>query len=139
MKRFIRLALAPYLLLLLVLPGILACNAETPSVREISQDELLAGPPAGAVLLDVRSAREYASGHVPQAVNIAHDELADHLAEIGASKSDPVIVYCEAGKRAEMAANVLIEAGYTDVLHLTGDMAGWREAGRPTVQEEALR
>jgi rhodanese-related sulfurtransferase len=119
------------------LAGLVACHAEAPRVQEISAEELLSSPPTDAVLLDVRSAREFASGHVPHAVNISHDELAERLSEVGASKSDPVIVYCESGKRAGMAANVLLDAGYTDVWHLSGDMAQWREAGRPTVQETA--
>ena len=115
-----------------------ACNAAPAGVEEISADELLSAPPADALVLDVRSAEEFASGHVPRAVNIPHSELATRLSELPESRNAPVIVYCESGKRAGMAADVLLDAGYGRVLHLAGDMKGWREAGRPTAQEVAL-
>jgi len=88
-------------------------------------------PPA-PLILDVRSPREYAAGHVPGAVNIPHAELAGRLGELGIDKSDEVVVYCLAGQRAAMAEQVLIEAGYTSVLHLEGQMRGWQQAGYPT-------
>jgi rhodanese-related sulfurtransferase len=41
------------------------------------------------------------------------------------------VVYCERGPRALAAADRLLDAGFTQVRHLTGDMAGWRDAGLP--------
>jgi rhodanese-related sulfurtransferase len=103
-------------------------------VGEIAPETLLADPPAGVVILDVRTPKEYASGHVPNAVNIPHDQLAARLAEVNAKPSTPVVVYCELGGRAAKAANVLVDAGYENVMHLTGDMSAWRDSGRPTEQ-----
>jgi rhodanese-related sulfurtransferase len=111
--------------------ALVACGAESPGVPDISPDELLAGPPAGAVVLDVRTAEEFASGHVPGAVNIPHDVLASRLGEIGVASDAPVVVYCERGGRAGMAADVLLDDGYTDVRHLAGDMSEWRSQQRP--------
>lgn len=110
------------------------CRAAVPNVRDISQDDFSSNPPAGAIILDVRSSEEYASGHVPNAVSIPHDQLSARVAELGGEKGAPIVVYCESGRRAGFAATTLLEAGFTNVLHLDGDMRGWRENGRPTEQ-----
>ena len=79
-------------------------------------------------MLDVRSAEEFTSGHVPGARNIAFDQVAAHIAKLGAPGE--VVVYCEHGGRAAKAAEVLNRAGFR-VQHLTGDMSAWREQGLP--------
>ena len=84
------------------------------------------------LLLDVRTAEEYASGHVPGAVNIPHDQLASRLSEIATPRDEQVIVYCERGGRAGVATQTLEAAGFTKVRHLSGDMSAWRDAGLPT-------
>jgi rhodanese-related sulfurtransferase len=98
---------------------------------EISNQQAQSQRAAGQdlVFLDVRTPEEFASGHVPGAVNIPVKQLPDRLAELG--KGDRLIVYCERGPRAMAAVDTLSRAGYTDVSHMTGDMAGWRAAGLP--------
>jgi len=88
--------------------------------------------PSAPLILDVRSPREYAAGHVPGAVNIPHTELAGRLAELGIGKSDEVVVYCLGGQRASLAEQVLAKAGYTRVLDLEGQMRAWQQRGYPT-------
>lgn len=83
-------------------------------------------------ILDVRSIREFNSGHVPGAVNIGHTEISAHLNELASYKNKDVVVYCEKGVRARIAQNALMKAGFTSVYHLTGDMGAWRQAGLPT-------
>jgi phage shock protein E len=123
------------ILALLFLPVLLvACEGAPAGVRDISQEEFVASPPAGALLLDVRSEKEFSTGHIPNAVLIPYDELASRLAELGSDSDRPVVVYCESGKRAGMAGETLVEAGFTNVSHLEGDMRGWRESGHPTEQ-----
>ena len=65
----------------------------------------------GALLLDVRTKAEYASGHVEQAVNIPVQELPARLAEVG-SKDRAVVVYCRSGGRSAVATDLLQQAGY---------------------------
>jgi phage shock protein E len=98
-------------------------------VNEISADELLAraGKPDAPLILDVRSAEEFASGRVPGAKHVPYDEVPARLAELG--PPGEVVVYCERGPRALKAAQSLGRAGFT-VKHLAGDMKAWREAGR---------
>ena len=98
------------------------------AVEDMSQQTLLDklkddGKP---LVLDVRTVGEYESGHVPGAVNIDHRQLADRLAELGGDKSREVVVYCEAGVRADYAGNrILLNperqiSQNIDSLHITG-------------------
>jgi len=78
---------------------------------------------AGATLVDVRSAAEFAEGHLPGAVNIPVDELASRLDELGGPEAS-VIVYCRSGARSGKAERLLKEKGFTRVLDL-GPMSNW--------------
>lgn len=112
---------------------IVGCDkADAQEVKSLSQEEFLSSPPAGALILDVRTQGEFSSGHIPGAVNIPHDELASRLSELESESDRPLVVYCRSGKRAGLASSVLLEAGYTNVLHLEGDMNAWQANGRPT-------
>ena len=78
----------------------------------------------GAVLLDVRTAEEFAEGHVEGAVNIPHDQVEARSDEIdglqGGDKGKPIVVYCRSGKRAGVAKQTLIDGGRTQVSNLGG-------------------
>ena len=112
------------------LPG-LALAAE-PALVPISQEALLERQQKGddaTYVLDVRSPEEYASGHVPGAVNIPYDQIAARMAEV--PKDKDVVLYCKSGRRAGIAAEVLAGQGYTRLQHLEGDIVAWVEKGRP--------
>ncbi len=82
-------------------------------------------------LIDVRSANEYAEGHIAHAANIdalQNDFLAK--AQRSLSKKKPAYVYCRSGKRSMMAANKLAKAGYK-VINLRGGILEWMDAGKP--------
>lgn len=82
-------------------------------------------------LIDVRSANEYAEGHIAHAANIdalQNDFLAK--AQRSLSKKKPAYVYCRSGKRSMMAANKLAKAGYK-VINLRGGIMEWMDAGKP--------
>lgn len=98
-------------------------------VAEISRDELLASKTPEWLILDVRTVKEYNQGHVPGAVNLSHDQIADQIEKLLPRKDKPIVVYCRSGYRAGKAAEILIDNGFTQVKHLTGDMLGWQEAG----------
>ncbi len=66
----------------------------------------------GVTVLDVRSAQEFESGHVPGALNIPHDQVAARSAELGA-KDRPVLLYCRSGRRSGLAASDLARLGFT--------------------------
>jgi rhodanese-related sulfurtransferase len=78
---------------------------------------------AGARLVDVRSPGEFASGHLPGALNIPVGELASRTNEVGA-KDRPVVVYCRSGVRSASAAGLLKGARFTAV-HDLGPVSRW--------------
>jgi rhodanese-related sulfurtransferase len=82
-------------------------------------------------VLDVRSRREYAAGHIPGAVNIPYSKLPLRLDQLGSDKSVEVIVYCQTGQLAASAKDLLALAGYTNVRDLEGHMRAWRRARYP--------
>lgn len=77
----------------------------------------------GAVLLDVRSPHEFATVHLPQAVNIPVDQLDARLDEVR-QFARPVVVYCASGMRSNKAAGVLRGAEIEDV-HDLGSLSRW--------------
>ena len=114
---------------------LLACGAATgEGVEKTTGSALAARIEAGSAptILDVRTPEEFAAGHVPGAVNVPHDQLADRLAGLGLDPAAEVVVHCESGKRAMAAEAVLTEAGFEKVVDLDGHMKGWRAAGLPT-------
>lgn len=114
-----------------MLAGLLAAAplvAQSDSISAPRLSKQLADDQAPLVL-DVRSPGEYQSGHVPGAVNIPYRTLPARLSEVSAGKQDRIVVYCEQGPRAEVAADILEDAGYRRVSALKGHMANWRAAG----------
>jgi rhodanese-related sulfurtransferase len=68
----------------------------------------------GARVVDVRTAAEFASGHVPGALHIPYDEIPRRASEIG-PPSTPVVLYCRTGRRSAIAVEALQKAGYDEV------------------------
>jgi len=66
----------------------------------------------GALVLDVRTAEEFAGGHLEGALNIPHTVIAQHLDQIGADKNRPIVLYCKSGGRAGIALKTLQSLGY---------------------------
>lgn len=109
--------------------------ADEGGLRPLTQDAFLALPkqgPDAPVVIDVRTAEEFASGYVPGAMNIPHDQLAFRLAEV--PKDRPVVLYCRSGRRAGIAAGLLAANGHERLMHLQGDMPAWIERGRPVAK-----
>ena len=82
-----------------------------------------------AMLLDVRSPGEWKSGHVPGSVNIPLGDLDQRVNDIPRGCS--IIVHCQSGARAAIAASVLRARGLDDVRLFPGGFAEWSAAGEP--------
>lgn len=104
-------------------------------------DEPMQEPLGGASWVDVRTPQEYAEGHVSFAVNIPHEEVVENAAGLDLPKDRPIYVYCGSGRRAGIARDALLEAGYTDVtnlgslddaLEVAGERAHEADAGERT-------
>ena len=70
----------------------------------------------GALIVDTRTAGEFANGHVKGAVNIPYDIIAGAIEQHETDPSEPIIVYCRSGNRSSHAKRALFEAGYTNVI-----------------------
>ncbi len=68
----------------------------------------------GAIILDVRSKTEYASGHINGSVNIAVDQLSNNLSKLK-DKQKPIITCCASGIRSASAKSILKANGYVNV------------------------
>ncbi|TWU05285.1 Coenzyme A disulfide reductase [Symmachiella macrocystis] len=80
-------------------------------------------PAERPLLLDVRTAEEYAAGHFPDAVNIPIDELRSRLEELPTDRR--IATYCQVGQRGYLATRVLMQAGY-DVVNVSGGYKTFR-------------
>jgi hydroxyacylglutathione hydrolase len=86
----------------------------------------------GAVsVLDVRGAAEWDAGHVPGAIHVPLGSLRDRVAEV--PRDRPLVVHCQGGSRAAIAASVLQAAGFENVAEMRGGMSAWRRDGHDVV------
>ncbi|WP_460959967.1 ArsR/SmtB family transcription factor [Parasphingorhabdus pacifica] len=104
---------------------------DTAGIRQVGRDELLRAATEGrALVLDVRPAEEYAAGHVPGAVSIPVDQLADRLAEIPADTE--VVAYCR-GRYCVLSYDAvrLLQASGREAALLEDGILEWRRDGFP--------
>ena len=92
--------------------------------------ELLKSDQAFAVL-DVREHGEYSLGHIPGASPLPRGELEFRASRIVPWQDIPVVVYCDDGRRSEMAARTMESMGYCRVSVLAGGFNSWKESGLP--------
>jgi phage shock protein E len=71
----------------------------------------------GVKVVDVRTPEEYASGHVPGAINVPYDQVEKRSAELG-PPSTPLVLYCRSGARSGKAVQTLAEKGFTRLYDL---------------------
>ena len=85
-------------------------------------------------LLDVRTPGEFAGGHLEGAVLLPVQQMQARLGELSAHRDDPVFIYCQSGNRSTVAAKLLIDAGFTNVMNLRRGIIEWKGAGLPVVK-----
>ena len=74
----------------------------------------------GYVILDARTQEEYDQGHIPGAIRISHDEITEKAEEVLTDKDQLILVYCRSGRRSKIAAEALVELGYTNIKEFGG-------------------
>ena len=85
------------------------------------------------VVLDVRTAGEFAEGHLERAINIDyHQSDFAEKAKAVLPLDKKIAVYCRSGRRSAGAAGILGEAGYK-LVNLKGGIIAWKEAGMPVM------
>ena len=74
----------------------------------------------GYIILDVRTREEYDEGHIPGATQISHEEIAEKAEDVLTDKDQMILVYCRSGRRSKIAAEALVELGYTNIKEFGG-------------------
>ena len=74
----------------------------------------------GYIILDVRTQEEYDQGHIPGAIVISHEEIAEKAEKVLTDKDQLILVYCRSGRRSKLAAEALVELGYTNIKEFGG-------------------
>lgn len=101
--------------------------AQTPGFHDVqvAEFEKLANTGTG-IVLDVRTPKEYAEGHVKGSVNINYfdKDFKDQVGKLDSSK--PVYVYCHSGGRSSKAMSIMKGEGFTTIYNLTGGYSAWK-------------
>ncbi len=126
-------------ILAVAVAGLWAGTVSASHVRQLSAQEVknaIDKAPSlrekGFILVDVRSVEEHDTGAIPGTdLNIDFREMAQRHREIGAGLDDHIVVYCQSGKRSNIAADTLTELGYKNVYNIRGSMNAWLQAGFP--------
>jgi rhodanese-related sulfurtransferase len=85
------------------------------------------------LILDVRTAEEYAAAHIKGSRNISHDQVANFVDEL--KKYKTLYIHCQAGGRAGKAAQTLTKLGLTNIACISNSgMGDWIAAGFPVVK-----
>ena len=79
----------------------------------------------GMMLIDVRTAKEYAKGHIPGAVLVPLDEIGDRIKKV--KKDKELVVYCQSGTRSIWAIKRLMGMGYKNLVNLKGGYGAWKK------------
>ena len=102
----------------------------------VSVSQLRNRPSGVALLVDVRSGSEFASGHIPGAINIPMYQIEARLDDLDLNL--PIILICQSGKRACMTAG-LLEPCQRQITVLEGGTKAWIQAGLPVVASRRTR
>ena len=75
---------------------------------------------SGYIIIDARTQEEYDRGHIPGAILIPEYEIADRAEKELSDKNQLILVYCRSGRRSKIAAQNLLDLGYTNLIEFGG-------------------
>jgi rhodanese-related sulfurtransferase len=84
-----------------------------------------------ANVVDVRSAEEFASGHLIGAKHVAVENISSELNKTVPDKKRPLILVCASGMRSQKAQRIALQMGYEQVHSLGGGLKNWQDANLP--------
>ncbi|MFN4231592.1 rhodanese-like domain-containing protein [Thermus sp.] len=102
------------------------------SYQNVGPRELYQAVDQGAVVVDVRTPQEFAEGHVPGAINLPVEAVAQWADTL--PKDKPVYLYCRSGNRSRQAAEYLKRKGYANLYNLEGGILAIQREGFPLVR-----
>ena len=92
--------------------------------NEELEQKLAAGE--SIMVLDVREPAEYSFGHIPNAVSVPLGQLEEKMSQLDVSKVYAVI--CRTGNRSDLACQMLVERGFSNVINVLPGMSQWQGA-----------
>ena len=120
--------------ILAVIAIVIELRARARGSTSVSTNDAILLANSGALLLDVRDAKDYEAGHIIEARNIPAAEVASRAESLKKFQEKPVIVYCDGGFTSAGAARALRASGFTKVVTLNGGLNGWRQENLPLVK-----
>ena len=117
-----------------MLCSIIGCTAKAEGFKSVGVEEFeQAIADTSAIRLDVRTADEYAEGHIAGARNmdVLRSDFASNTSQLPKDKT--VCLYCRSGNRSKKAAAILSRQGY-NVIELSTGYKGWVNKGKPVVK-----
>ena len=94
--------------------GAVYMNITAQEAKEIMDTE------EGYIILDVREQDEYDAGHIPGAILIPYTQIEEKAEGALTDKNQLILVYCRSGRRSKIAAEALVELGYTNIKEFGG-------------------
>ena len=94
--------------------GVVYVNITAEEAKQIIDTE------EGYIILDVRTQEEYDQGHIPGAILIPDTEIKAKAEDVLTDKEQMILVYCRSGRRSKLAAETLVELGYTNIKEFGG-------------------
>ncbi len=117
-----KIAIPALLALALVLTGVTNFAPKTTGYRQVTTEEAvnIMQTEENYVILDVRTAQEFASGHIPGAVLLPNETIGTEDIPLLPDKDQLILVYCRSGNRSKQAAEKLAQLGYTNIVEFGG-------------------
>lgn len=110
------------LLIVLLLTGCAVSTDKDVTYTQITMSEAveMMESESDYIILDVRRPDEFATGHIPNAINIPNESIGtDEISELP-DKDQLILVYCRSGNRSKQASQKLVKLGYTNVVEFGG-------------------
>ncbi len=113
----------------LIAPSVMNAASGIPRITPTEAVQLINHQ--GGIVIDVREASEFKSGHIARAVNIPLGEMKTRAQELKKYKDKPVIFCCASGARSARAAGVLRQQGFGKPHNLAGGLHAWQSQNLP--------
>jgi len=117
-----KIAIPVLLALALVLTGVTNFAPKITGYRQVTTEEAvnIMQTEENYVILDVRTAQEFASGHIPGAALLPNETIGTEDIPLLPDKDQLILVYCRSGNRSKQAAEKLAQLGYTNIVEFGG-------------------
>jgi len=107
-------------------------------LRVISQQNLIdTAKQSDTLIIDVRTPKEFAAGHIPGAINLPHRDIISGKITLEKYSENTLVLYCHSGVRVGIVNKYLQKnpsLSREKLLHLQGDFRAWRARGKPIIK-----